>query len=57
MNFDILTDEQQSLIEDCYNWFYYGNELVFEFAVGPGTGKSFVLDFIINYLGEHLYKY
>lgn len=51
MNFNILTDEQQSLVKDCYNWFYNSNDLVFEFAGGPGTGKSFVLDFIINYLG------
>ena len=47
MMFDILTDEQQSLIEDCYNWFYNSKDLVFEFAGGPGTGKSFVLNFII----------
>jgi len=51
MNFDILTDEQQSLIKDCYNWFYFGTDQVFEYAGGPGTGKSFVLDYIINCLG------
>lgn len=51
INFDILTDEQQSLVKDCYNWFYNENNLVFEYTGGPGTGKSFVLNFIINYLG------
>lgn len=51
MNFSILTEEQQSLVQDCYNWFYNDTDLVFEFAGGPGTGKSFVLDFIIKYLG------
>ena len=51
LNFNILTDEQQSLVKDCYNWFYNENSLVFEYAGGPGTGKSFVLKFIIEYLG------
>ena len=51
MRFDILTDEQKSLVQDCYNWFYNSKDLVFEFAGGPGTGKSFVLNFIIDYLG------
>lgn len=51
MKFDILTNEQQSLVQDCYDWFYNKNDLIFEFAGGPGTGKSFVLDFIIKYLG------
>lgn len=51
LNFDILTNEQQSLVKDCYNWFFNENNLVFEYTGGPGTGKSFVLNFIINYLG------
>lgn len=52
INLDILTDEQQALVKACYNWFYNDNtNLVFEYAGGPGTGKSFVLDFIIKYLG------
>lgn len=51
LNFDILTDEQQSLVRDCYNWFYNENSLVFEYTGGPGTGKSFVLNFIIDCLG------
>ena len=50
VDLSILTDEQQSLVKDCYHWFYHENDLVFEYAGGPGTGKSFVLDFIINYL-------
>ena len=50
LSLNILTDEQQSLVKDCYNWFYYSNDLVFEYAGGPGSGKSFVLDFIIKYL-------
>lgn len=51
LDFDILTNEQQSLVKDCYNWFFNENNLVFEYTGGPGTGKSFVLNFIINYLG------
>lgn len=51
ISLDILTDEQQSLVKDCYNWFYNENSLVFEYAGGPGSGKSFVLDYIIEYLG------
>ena len=54
MKFDILTDEQQSLVKDCYDWFYNRNDLVFEYAGGPGTGKSFVLNFIIKYLGINI---
>lgn len=50
LSLHILTDEQQSLVKDCYNWFYYSNDLVFEYAGGPGSGKSFVLDYIIKYL-------
>lgn len=50
MNNIKLTDEQDILVKCCYEWYYYSKELVFEFAGGPGTGKSFVLDFIINKL-------
>jgi exodeoxyribonuclease-5 len=50
MILDRLTDEQQSLVKDCYHWFYNSDDLVFEYAGGPGTGKSYVLDFIIEYL-------
>lgn len=50
MLLDILTYEQQSLVKDCYHWFYNSNDLVFEYAGGPGTGKSYVLNFIIKYL-------
>ena len=38
------------------------NDLVFEYTGGPGTGKSFVLNFIIDHLGinieqiEHKYQ-
>lgn len=49
-DFDFLTEEQQSLVKDCYHWFYNEKSLVFEYAGGPGTGKSFVLNVIINYL-------
>lgn len=50
IDFNILTDEQQSLVKDCYDWFYNSKDLVFEYAGGPGTGKSFILNFIIEYL-------
>lgn len=50
LSLNILTDEQQSLVKDCYDWFYYSNDLVFEYAGGPGSGKSFVLNYIIKYL-------
>lgn len=50
LSLNILTEEQQSLVKDCYNWFYYENSLVFEYAGGPGSGKSYVLNFIIKYL-------
>ena len=51
MDLNILTDEQQALVKACYSWFYNDNDLVFEYSGGPGTGKSFVMNFIIDYLG------
>lgn len=51
MDLNILTDEQQALVKACYSWFYNDKDLVFEYAGGPGTGKSFVMNFIIDYLG------
>lgn len=51
MDLSILTDEQQALVKACYSWFYNDTDLVFEYAGGPGTGKSFVMNFIIDYLG------
>ena len=51
MDLNILTDEQQALVKACYSWFYNDTDLVFEYAGGPGTGKSFVMNFIIDYLG------
>lgn len=51
VDISMLTLEQQALVKECYEWFYYGKSLVFEYAGGPGTGKSFVLDYIIEYLG------
>lgn len=51
LNFDILTKEQRLLVNDCYNWFYNEDSLVFEYTGGPGTGKSFILNYIIDCIG------
>lgn len=51
MDINILTDEQQALVKACYSWFYNDNDLIFEYSGGPGTGKSFVMNYIIDYLG------
>lgn len=55
-----LTIEQQMIIDDAKLWYYHfnqylekypdANEQVFQFEGGPGTGKSFVLNFILQSL-------
>jgi hypothetical protein len=46
-----FTDEQEKLIQDAVNWYWNSPEQVFQFAGGPGTGKSVVLNEIIRRIG------
>lgn len=45
------TSEQESIIEEAVQWFRSGSEQVFEFSGKAGTGKSVVLNEIINRIG------
>ena len=45
-----LTDEQQFIVDKAIDWFYNDSNQVFEFDGGPGTGKSVVLNEIIQRL-------
>lgn len=45
------TSEQESIIEEAVQWFRNGSEQVFEFSGKAGTGKSVVLNEIINRIG------
>lgn len=49
-----LTDEQEKVIADAVHWFNYSTSQTFELSGSAGTGKSLVLQCIVNRLG--LYK-
>ena len=46
-----LTDSQQRIVDAAVNWFYNSSEQVFQFAGNPGTGKSVVMNAIIEAIG------
>lgn len=46
-----LTDEQKRVISEAVHWFHYSTEQTFELSGSAGTGKSLVLQCIVNNLG------
>lgn len=46
-----LTDSQQRIVDAAVNWFYNSSEQIFQFAGNPGTGKSVVMNAIIEAIG------
>lgn len=46
-----LTDNQQNIVNAAVNWYHHSSEQVFQFAGNPGTGKSVVMDAIIDAIG------
>lgn len=42
--------EQSFILEESYNWFYHSDEPVFQISGGPGTGKSTLLNMIVDNL-------
>lgn len=47
----ILTPKQQAIVDAAVNWYYNSSEQVFQFAGNPGTGKSVVMNAIIDAIG------
>lgn len=50
-----LTPKQQKIVNDAVDWYYNSPEQVFQFAGNPGTGKSVVMNAILQAIGlkEH----
>lgn len=46
-----LTDEQEALLKDVYDWYNYSSEQVYQFTGASGTGKSFMMHKIQEMLG------
>ena len=46
-----LTNEQQSIVDEAYNWYYNSSEQIFQLSGAAGTGKTTILHAIINRLG------
>lgn len=47
----ILTPKQQAIVDAAVNWYYNSSEQVFQFAGNPGTGKSVVMNAIVDAIG------
>lgn len=50
-----LTKNQQDVVNAAVDWFFNSSEQVFQFAGNPGTGKSVVMNAIINAIGIDKY--
>ena len=46
-----LTDKQQFIVNQAVNWYFNSSEQIFQFAGNPGTGKSVVMNAILNAIG------
>ena len=46
-----LTPKQQYIVDKAVDWYYNSSEQVFQFAGNPGTGKSVVMNAIIDAIG------
>ena len=46
-----LTPKQQKVVNEAVNWYYNSPEQIFQFAGNPGTGKSVVMNAIIQAIG------
>lgn len=45
-----LTDKQQFIVDRAVDWYYNSSEQIFQFAGNPGTGKSVVMNAILDAL-------
>lgn len=46
-----LTNKQQQIVDAAVNWYYNSSEQIFQFAGNPGTGKSVVMNAILEAIG------
>lgn len=46
-----LTPKQQKIVNEAVNWYYNSPEQIFQFAGNPGTGKSVVMNAILQAIG------
>ena len=46
-----LTPKQQEIVNKAVHWYYHSSEQIFQFAGNPGTGKSVVMNAIIQAIG------
>ena len=46
-----LTNSQQRIVDAAVNWYYNSSDQIFQFAGNPGTGKSVVMNAIIQAIG------
>lgn len=46
-----LTPKQEKIVNEAINWYYNSSDQIFQFAGNPGTGKSVVMNAIINAIG------
>ena len=51
-----LTNEQQNIVDQAYNWYYNSSEQVFQISGSAGTGKTTILHAIIKRLNLPMYK-
>lgn len=51
-----LTPKQQEIVNKAVKWFYHSSEQIFQFAGNPGTGKSVVMNAIIEAIGIPMEK-